>query len=165
MTTQNLTRRKFLTTSCLAVSGAAAGLGTKKLWGKASPKQEEIPNIDPGSNHFFRLSTIKVVITSWQVQSWFGHVVMLDINRLRKINTDTTKSVDNVAEGVFIDCKIMIHDNTKVIQQGISQETCSISRAVVKAHPFGAIEISLIQLPLGHTIAGSTGDIYPEIAR
>jgi dTDP-4-amino-4,6-dideoxygalactose transaminase len=48
MTTQNLTRRKFLTSSCLAVSGAAAGLTTNRLLGQAAPKQEEIPNIDPG---------------------------------------------------------------------------------------------------------------------
>ena len=48
MTTQNLSRREFLTTSCMALSGTAAGLGTKRLWGQASLKPEEPPNIDPG---------------------------------------------------------------------------------------------------------------------
>jgi len=45
---QNLTRRKFLTTSCMAFSGAAAGLGTKRLLGQANQKPAEPPNIDPG---------------------------------------------------------------------------------------------------------------------
>ena len=45
---QNLTRRKFLTTGCVALSGAVAGLGTRRLWGQTDLKQQEPPNIDPG---------------------------------------------------------------------------------------------------------------------
>jgi len=45
---QNLNRRKFLTTSCIALSGAVAGLGTHSLWGQTIPKQAEPPNIEPG---------------------------------------------------------------------------------------------------------------------
>jgi len=33
MNTQNLTRRKFLTEGCMVLSGAAAGLCTRSLWG------------------------------------------------------------------------------------------------------------------------------------
>jgi 8-amino-3,8-dideoxy-alpha-D-manno-octulosonate transaminase len=45
---QNLTRRKFLTTSCMALSGAGISLGARKLLGEESPKPTEVPNIDPG---------------------------------------------------------------------------------------------------------------------
>ena len=45
---QNLTRRKFLTTGCLALSGVGIGLGAQKLLGKESPKPTTIPNINPG---------------------------------------------------------------------------------------------------------------------
>ena len=48
MTSQNLTRRKFLTTSCMALSGAAAGFGTRRLWGQAPATPAEVPNINPG---------------------------------------------------------------------------------------------------------------------
>ena len=48
MSTQNITRRNFLTTSCIALSGAATGLGTQRLLGKERTKQTEIPKIDPG---------------------------------------------------------------------------------------------------------------------
>ena len=34
MTAQNITRRNFLRTSCIAFSGAAAGLGTQRLMGQ-----------------------------------------------------------------------------------------------------------------------------------
>ena len=43
-----LTRRKFLTTSCIALSGATVGLGSKRLLGQATPKPADPPNIDPG---------------------------------------------------------------------------------------------------------------------
>jgi len=43
---QSITRRNFLKTSCIALSGAATGLGTQKLLGKERPT--EIPNINPG---------------------------------------------------------------------------------------------------------------------
>ncbi|MHC4727020.1 MAG: DegT/DnrJ/EryC1/StrS family aminotransferase [Planctomycetota bacterium] len=45
---QNLTRRKFLTTSCIALSGAATGLGTQRLMAQGRPKQTGMPKIDPG---------------------------------------------------------------------------------------------------------------------
>lgn len=45
---QNLTRRKFLTTSCIALSGAATGFGAQRLMGKERPKPTEMPNISPG---------------------------------------------------------------------------------------------------------------------
>jgi len=45
---QNVTRRKFLTTSCIALSGAAAGLGTQRLLAEGRPKPTEMPKIDPG---------------------------------------------------------------------------------------------------------------------
>jgi 8-amino-3,8-dideoxy-alpha-D-manno-octulosonate transaminase len=45
---QNLTRRKFLTKGCLALSGAAIGLRARKLPGGEGPKSTEMPNIDPG---------------------------------------------------------------------------------------------------------------------
>jgi dTDP-4-amino-4,6-dideoxygalactose transaminase len=43
---QNITRRRFLATGCLAVSGAGIGLHTRRLWG--APGSTPIPNIDPG---------------------------------------------------------------------------------------------------------------------
>ncbi len=43
---QSITRRNFLKTSCIALSGAATSLGTQKLLGKERPT--EIPNINPG---------------------------------------------------------------------------------------------------------------------
>ncbi|MCP4610758.1 MAG: DegT/DnrJ/EryC1/StrS family aminotransferase [Planctomycetes bacterium] len=46
MTAQNITRRNFLTTSCIALSGAATGLGTQRLMGKE--KATKISNINPG---------------------------------------------------------------------------------------------------------------------
>jgi 8-amino-3,8-dideoxy-alpha-D-manno-octulosonate transaminase len=45
---QDLTRRKFLTTSCIALSGAAAGIGTKPLFGGQRSQTEAIPRISPG---------------------------------------------------------------------------------------------------------------------
>ena len=45
---QNVTRRKFLTTSCIALSSAAAGFGTQRLLAKERPKPTAVPNIDPG---------------------------------------------------------------------------------------------------------------------
>jgi len=51
---QNLTRREFLTTSCMALpaaaglSGAATGLGAQRLLAEESPKPKGVPNIDPG---------------------------------------------------------------------------------------------------------------------
>ncbi|MCP4259231.1 MAG: DegT/DnrJ/EryC1/StrS family aminotransferase [Planctomycetes bacterium] len=45
---QNLTRRKFLTTSCIALTGAATGLGTQRLMGQGRPKQTGMLKIDPG---------------------------------------------------------------------------------------------------------------------
>ena len=46
MTAQNITRRNFLTTSCIALSGATAGFGTQRLMGQE--KAPKIPNINPG---------------------------------------------------------------------------------------------------------------------
>jgi 8-amino-3,8-dideoxy-alpha-D-manno-octulosonate transaminase len=43
---QSITRRQFLTTSCIALSGAATGFGTQRLMGNERPT--EIPNINPG---------------------------------------------------------------------------------------------------------------------
>ncbi|MHC4541903.1 MAG: DegT/DnrJ/EryC1/StrS family aminotransferase [Planctomycetota bacterium] len=48
MKTEKLTRRKFLTTSCIALSAAGAGSGVQKLWGRASPRPVEVPDIQPG---------------------------------------------------------------------------------------------------------------------
>ncbi len=45
---ENLTRRKLLTTGCMAFSGAAIGLRTQKLFGQERPKPAELPNINPG---------------------------------------------------------------------------------------------------------------------
>jgi len=45
---QNVTRRKFLTTSCMALSGAGIGLGAQKLLGEERPKPIGVPNINPG---------------------------------------------------------------------------------------------------------------------
>ena len=42
----DITRRRFLATTCLAVSGAGLGLPTRRLWGASSPSA--VPNIDPG---------------------------------------------------------------------------------------------------------------------
>ncbi|MDT8303859.1 MAG: DegT/DnrJ/EryC1/StrS family aminotransferase [Sedimentisphaerales bacterium] len=46
MTAQNITRRNFLRTSCIALSGAATGLGTQKLMSKENVIK--MPNINPG---------------------------------------------------------------------------------------------------------------------
>ena len=46
MTAQNITRRNFLTTSCIALSGAATGFRAQKLLGKG--RASEMPNINPG---------------------------------------------------------------------------------------------------------------------
>lgn len=43
-----LTRRRFLTTSCLAASGMGIGLGTKPLWSQGMPAAAAIDKIDPG---------------------------------------------------------------------------------------------------------------------
>ncbi len=43
---KSITRRNFLTTSCIALSGAATGFGTQSLLGKE--RATEIPNINPG---------------------------------------------------------------------------------------------------------------------
>ena len=45
---QNLTRRKFLTTGCMVLSGAGIGLGAQRLLGEESPKPITVPNIEPG---------------------------------------------------------------------------------------------------------------------
>jgi len=45
---QNLTRREFLTTSCMTLSGAGVGLMAQGLSGKEGPKPAEMPDIDPG---------------------------------------------------------------------------------------------------------------------
>jgi 8-amino-3,8-dideoxy-alpha-D-manno-octulosonate transaminase len=48
MTTQNVTRRRFLASSCLTVSGISMGLGPQKLLGRESAKATDMPNINPG---------------------------------------------------------------------------------------------------------------------
>ena len=45
---QNLTRRKFLTKSCIALSGAATGLKVHKTWAQERSRSTEIKKIDPG---------------------------------------------------------------------------------------------------------------------
>ena len=45
---QELSRREFLTTSCMAVSGAGIGLGAQRLLGGEGAKPIEVPNINPG---------------------------------------------------------------------------------------------------------------------
>jgi 8-amino-3,8-dideoxy-alpha-D-manno-octulosonate transaminase len=45
---QDLTRREFLSTSCLALSGAGIGLGAQRLLGEESPRPVAVPKIDPG---------------------------------------------------------------------------------------------------------------------
>jgi len=45
---KNLTRREFLRTGCIALSGAAIGSGAQSLLGAGSPKPIEVRNIDPG---------------------------------------------------------------------------------------------------------------------
>jgi len=45
---KNVTRRNFLTTSCIALSSAATGFGTQRLLAKERPKPTAVPNIDPG---------------------------------------------------------------------------------------------------------------------
>jgi len=44
----SLSRRAFLTTSCLGVCGAGLGLGTRRLLAEQAAKSPELPNIDPG---------------------------------------------------------------------------------------------------------------------
>ena len=44
----NFTRRKFLSTSCLALSGTALALSTQKLPGQESTTSNAMPDIDPG---------------------------------------------------------------------------------------------------------------------
>jgi 8-amino-3,8-dideoxy-alpha-D-manno-octulosonate transaminase len=44
----NFTRREFLSTSCLALSGTALALSAQKLPGKESTTSNTMPNIDPG---------------------------------------------------------------------------------------------------------------------
>ena len=48
MNIQNVTRRSFLSTSCLTVSGITMGFGPKKLSGRESSRANAIPNINPG---------------------------------------------------------------------------------------------------------------------
>jgi len=48
MEDQNLTRREFLTTGSVALSGAGIGLGAQRLLGQERPKPIEVPNINPG---------------------------------------------------------------------------------------------------------------------
>ncbi|MHC4692223.1 MAG: DegT/DnrJ/EryC1/StrS family aminotransferase [Planctomycetota bacterium] len=48
MTAQNFNRRQFLTSGCMALSAAAAGIGTSTLLGQASIEPKEPPNINPG---------------------------------------------------------------------------------------------------------------------
>jgi dTDP-4-amino-4,6-dideoxygalactose transaminase len=45
---QNLTRRHFLSTSCMALSGTAIGLGAQRLLGREGTTAQPIPNINPG---------------------------------------------------------------------------------------------------------------------
>ncbi|MGD8501032.1 MAG: DegT/DnrJ/EryC1/StrS family aminotransferase [Phycisphaerales bacterium] len=45
---QNLTRRKFLTKSCIALSGAGISSGAQRLLAGESPKPMDVPDIDPG---------------------------------------------------------------------------------------------------------------------
>lgn len=45
---QNLSRREFLATGCMALSGAGVGLMAQGLSGKEGPKPAEMPDIDPG---------------------------------------------------------------------------------------------------------------------
>jgi 8-amino-3,8-dideoxy-alpha-D-manno-octulosonate transaminase len=45
---KNLTRRAFLTTGCMALSGAAIGSAAPKIFSKESPRQMESPDINPG---------------------------------------------------------------------------------------------------------------------
>ncbi|HCO92976.1 MAG TPA: glutamine--scyllo-inositol aminotransferase [Phycisphaerales bacterium] len=45
---QNLTRRQFLSTSCMTLSGTAVGLGTQRLLGREGTTAPPIPNINPG---------------------------------------------------------------------------------------------------------------------
>ncbi len=44
----NFTRREFLSTSCLALTGTALALSAQKLPGKESTTSNTMPNIDPG---------------------------------------------------------------------------------------------------------------------
>jgi len=48
MNIQNVTRRSFLMSSCLAVSGISMSFGPKKLLGRESSKAIDVPNINPG---------------------------------------------------------------------------------------------------------------------
>jgi len=48
MATQNVTRRSFLATGCLTVSGIGMGLGPKRLLGRESSRAIDVPNINPG---------------------------------------------------------------------------------------------------------------------
>jgi 8-amino-3,8-dideoxy-alpha-D-manno-octulosonate transaminase len=45
---QNLTRRQFLMTGCIAFSSVGVGLRAQRILGEESPKPIEVPNIDPG---------------------------------------------------------------------------------------------------------------------
>jgi len=45
---QNLTRREFLATGCIALSSAGISLRAQRILGEESPKPIEVPNIDPG---------------------------------------------------------------------------------------------------------------------
>ena len=45
---ENLTRRKFLTTGCIALSGATIGAGSQRLLGQERSRSMDVPNISPG---------------------------------------------------------------------------------------------------------------------
>lgn len=48
MKTKNLTRRDFLTTSCIALSAAGLGSGAGRLVGQEASKPLDVPDINPG---------------------------------------------------------------------------------------------------------------------
>ena len=75
MATQNITRRRFLTTSCLGVCGLGAGLGPKKLFGRESSKAIDLPNINPGyiGPQFFDEREKQALLDVWESGSPFRY--------------------------------------------------------------------------------------------
>jgi 8-amino-3,8-dideoxy-alpha-D-manno-octulosonate transaminase len=75
MTTQNITRRRFLATSCLGVCGIGVGLGPKKLFGRESSKAIDVPNINPGyiGPQFFDEREKQALLDVWESGSPFRY--------------------------------------------------------------------------------------------
>lgn len=75
MKIQNITRRSFLRTSCLAVPGISMSLGPGKLLGRESSKAVNVPNINPGyiGPQFFDEREKQALLDVWESASPFRY--------------------------------------------------------------------------------------------